>query len=65
MAFKLGKYELTFAFCEFVVTTTFLQNLAVNRTTAANFFPLNFVALFCHVTGMRIKVQMVDFVLVL
>ena len=66
MASKLGKYELTFAFCEFVVTTTnFLPKLVVNRTTAANFFPPNFVALLCHVTGMHTKVQMVDFVLVL
>jgi len=65
MASKLGKFELTFVFCEFVVTTTdFLQNLVVNRTTAANFFPPNFVALLCHVTSMRTKVQMVDFVLV-
>ena len=59
MASKLGKFELTFVFCEFVVTTTnFLQQLVVNRTTAANFFPPNFVALLCHVTGMRTKVQM-------
>ena len=65
MASKLGKFELTFVFCEFVVTTNFLQKLVVNRTTAANFFPPNFVALLCHVTGMRTKVQMVDFVLVL
>ena len=65
MASKLGKFELTFVFCEFVVTTTnFLQKLVVNRTTAANFFPPNFVALLCHVTGMRTKVQMVYFVLV-
>ena len=35
-----------------------------NRTTAANFFPPNFVALLCHVMGMRTKVQMIDFVLV-
>ena len=66
MASKLGKSELTFVFCKFVVTTTdFLQNLVVNRTTAANFFPLNFVALLCHVSGMRTKVQMVDFILVI
>ena len=65
MASKLGKFELTFVFCEFVVTTNFLQKLVVNRTTAANFFPPNFVALLCQVTGMRTKVQMVDFVLVL
>ena len=65
MAAKLGKFEITFVFCEFVVTTTkFLQKLVVNRTTAANFFPPNFVALLCHVTGKRTKVQMVDFVLV-
>ena len=43
----------------------FLQKLVVNRLTAANFFPPNFVAFLCHVTGMRTKVQMVDFVLVL
>ena len=56
MASKLGKFELTFGFCEFVVTTTnFLQKLVVNRTTAANFFPPNFVPLLCHVTGMRTK----------
>ena len=66
MASKLGKFELTFVFCEFVVTTrNFLQKLVVNRTRAANFFPANFVALLCQVTGMRTKVQMVDFVLVL
>ena len=66
MASKLGKFELTFSFCEFVVTTTnFLQKLVVNKTTAANFFPPNFVALLCHVAGMRTKVQRVDFVLVL
>ena len=66
MTSKLGKFELTFVFCEFVVTTTnFLQKLVVNRTTVANFFPPNFVALLCHVTGMRTKVQMVDFLLVL
>ena len=66
MASKLGKFELTFVFCEFVVNTTnFLLKLVVNRTTAANFFPPNFVALLCHVTGMRTKVQMVDFVHVL
>ena len=68
MASKLGKFELTFVFCEFVVTTTiFLQKLVVNRTTAANFFPPNFVALLallCNVTGTRTMVQMVDFVLV-
>ena len=77
MASKLGKFELTFVFCEFVVTTTnFLQKLVVNRTTAANFFLPNVallchvtgmrtnVALLCHVTGMRTKVQMVDFVVV-
>jgi len=64
MASKLGKFELTLVFCEFVVTTTnFLQKLVVKRTTAANFFPPNFVVLLCHVTGMRTKVQMVDFVL--
>ena len=60
MASKLGKFELTFVFCESVVTTNFLQKLVVNRTTAANFFPPNFVALLCHVTAMRAKVQMVD-----
>ena len=66
MASKLGKFELTFVFCEFVVTTRiFLQKLVVNRKMAANFFPPNFVALLCQVTGMRTKVQMVDFVLVL
>ena len=65
MASKLGKFERTFVVCEFVVTTTkFLQKLVVNRTTAANFFPPNFVALLCHVTGMRTKVQMIDFVVV-
>ena len=65
MAFKLGKFERNFVFCEFVVTTTkFFQKLAVNRATAANFFPPNFVALLCHGTGMRTKVQMIDFVLV-
>ena len=65
MASKLGKFGRTFVFCEFVVTTTkFLQKLVVNRTTAANFFPPNFVALLCHVTGMRTKVQMIDFVVV-
>ena len=65
MASKLGKFELTFVFCECVVTTTnFLQKLVVKRTTAANFFPPNFVALLCHVAGMRTKVQMVDFILV-
>ena len=65
MASKLEKFERTFVFCEFVViTTNFLQKLVVNRTTAANFFPPNFVALLCHVTGMCMKVQMVDFVLV-
>lgn len=68
MASKLGKFELTFVFCEFAVNTTnFLQKLVVNKTTAANFFPPNFVALLallCHVTGMRTMVQMVDFVLV-
>ena len=65
MASKLGKFERTFVFCEFVViTTNFWQKLVVNRTTAANFFPPNFVALLCHVTGMCTKVQMVDFVLV-
>ena len=65
MASKLGKFERTFVVCEFVVTTTkFLQKLVVNRTTAANFFPPNFVALLSHVTGMRTKVQMIDFVVV-
>ena len=65
MASKLGKFGRTFVFCEFVVNTTkFLQKLVVNRTTAANFFPPNFVALLCHVTGMRTKVQMIDFVVV-
>ena len=60
MASKLGKFQRTFVFWEFVVTTTkFLQKLVVNRTTAANF-----VALLCHVTGMRTKVQMIDFVVV-
>ena len=64
MASNLGKFELTIVFCEFVVTTTnFLQKLVVSRTTAANFFPPNFVALLCHVT--RTKVQMVAFVLVI
>ena len=57
----MGKFELNFVFCELVVTTTnFPQNLVVNRTTAANFFPPNFVALLCHVTDMRMQVQMVD-----
>ena len=66
IASKLGKFELTFVFCEFVVTSTnFLQKLVVNGTTAANFFLPNFVALLCQVTGMRTKVQMIDFVLVL
>ena len=38
MTSKLGKFELTFVFWGFVVTTTnFLQKLVVNRTTAANF----------------------------
>ena len=65
MASKLRKFERNFVFCEFVVTTTkFLQKLVANRTTAANFFPPNFVVLLCHVTGMRTKVQMIDFVLV-
>ena len=65
MTSKLGKFGRTFVCCEFVVTTTkFLQKLVVNRTTAANFFPPNFVALLCHVTGMRTKVQMIDFVVV-
>ena len=65
MASKLGRFECNFVFCEFVVTTTkFLQKLIVNRTTAANFFPPNFVALLCHITGMCTKVQMIDFVLV-
>ena len=59
----MGKFELTFVFCEFVVTTTiFLEKLVVNRTTATNFFPPNVVALLCPVTGT--KVQMVDFVVV-
>ena len=63
MASNLGKFDLTFVFCEFVVTTTiFLRKLVVNRTAAANVFPSNFVALLCHVT--RTKVQMVAFVLV-
>ena len=63
MISKLGKFERTFVFCEFVVTTTkFLQKLVVNRTTAINFFPPNFVALLCHFTSMRTKVQMIDFV---
>ena len=61
MASKLGKFERTFIFYEFVVTTTkFLQKLVINRTTAAP----NYVALLCHVTGMRTKVQMIDFVVV-
>ena len=63
MASKLGKFELTFVFCEFVVTITnsnCMQKLVVNRTTAANFFPPNFVALLCHVTATGTKVQMVD-----
>ena len=61
MASKLGKFELTFAFCESVVTTTScMQILVVNRATAANVFPPNFVALLCHVTAMGAKVQMVD-----
>ena len=65
MAPKLGKFERTSVFCEFVVTTKkFLQKLVVNKTTAANFFPPNSVALLCHVTGMRTKVQMIDFVVV-
>ena len=51
MASKLGKFELTFVFCKFVVTTTnCMQKLVVNRTTAANFFPQNFVALYYSVT---------------
>ena len=58
MASKLGKFQRTFVFWEFVVTK-FLQKLVVNRTTAANF-----VTLLCHVTGMRTKVQMIDFVVV-
>ena len=65
MASKLGKFERTFVFCEFVVTTTkFLQKLVVNKRTAENLFPPNFVALLCHVTGMRTNVQMIDFVVV-
>ena len=61
----MRKFELTFVFREFVLTTTnFLQKLVVNRTTAANLFPPNFVALLCHVTGMRTKIQMIDFVVV-
>ena len=63
MASLLGKFELTFVFCEFAaITTNFLQKLVVNRTTAANFFPPNFVALLYQVTDMRTKVQMVDFI---
>ena len=56
MASKLGKFDLTVVFCEFVVTTQiFWQKLVVNRTTAANFFLPNFVALLSHVRGMRTK----------
>ena len=63
MASKFGKFEFTYVFCEFVATTkNFLQKLVVNRTTAANFFPPNFVALLYQVTDMRTKVQMVDFI---
>ena len=42
----------------------FLRKLVVNKTTATNFFPPNFVALLCHVTGMRKKVKNIDFVVV-
>lgn len=56
MASKLRKFERTFVFCEFVC-----QHYKIGyRTSAANFFP----PLLCHVTGMRTKVKMIDFVLV-
>ena len=56
MASNLRKFERTFVFCEFVC-----QHYKIGyRTSAANFFP----PLLCHVTGMRTKVKMIDFVLV-
>ena len=44
MAFKLGKFELTFVFCEFVVTTkNFLQKLVASKQDdGCELFPAEF-----------------------
>ena len=50
MASKLGKFERTFVFCEFVVTTTkFLQKTRSKQDDGCDLFP----AEFCGVTLSR------------
>ena len=63
MAPNLGKFELTFVFCEFVVTTTnFLRKLVVNTGRRLRTFSRrNF---WRYSVTLRTKVQRVAFVLV-